>query len=41
MESDSNSQNDKLTDTLTGRLMLFAIGASGVLALAIWFYLLW
>jgi hypothetical protein len=41
MENGSNSQTDKLTDTITGRLVLFAIGASGILGLAIWFYLLW
>ena len=35
MESDSNFQNNTLTDTITGRLVLFAIGAIGVLALAI------
>ena len=41
MENGSNSQNDKLTDTITGRLVLFVIGASGILGLAIWFHLLW
>ena len=35
MESDSDFQNDTLTDTITGRLALFAIGAIGVLVLAI------
>ncbi len=41
MENGIKSQNDTLTDTITGRLVLIAIGAGGVLALAIWFYLLW
>jgi hypothetical protein len=41
MESGSNFQSDKLTDTRTGRLVLLAIGAVGISALVIWFYLLW
>jgi hypothetical protein len=41
MKSDDDFHKDKLTDTLTGRLVLFTIGASGILGLTIWFYLLW
>ena len=35
MENDIDSQTDRLTDALAGRLALFAIGATVVLVLAI------